>query len=723
MRVVIAPFNRMNDATLAGVRAAGHEVLCTGTESLSYWEIAAQYPEGWQPDVFLFWSPEYHPIPRDLESAPCLKVGVFGDWNLGGQAVQQAASMFDLLFADSNGADRLRALGFQNVASAPLWSFDPDLHRRIPDIERDIDILLVGNFNHEIQRERSRWLGRIARLSSRYRVLLTAGVYGEEYARLLNRARIVFNRSIRGEINMRTYEAPACGALLFYERENREIDTLFADRRECVLYSEEDLELLLDHYLSHEFERAAIADAGYRRVQRETPSQHIVEMFRVIGSELAARPVRRVPAYWTLPQAVAEIRRARQWLLSSDIGCLGEAGAALDRAELVGGDTAELAGLRGYMFAQAGQFGPEIDRAEAWSAALQQWRTAAEQKPSCASARLNLASILIETGHATEAELQARTALNLLSSTDADAIAPGALYWPLRFAAFGVEYDRIEISHIQGSPRWFAALRALLRWRACELLADLTFTAERFAASAEYAEMAAAIMPHIAATQYRKGRALNALGRMEDAVAGYRAALAVNPFLAEARRALAEALVDISLSADALAEIEDWEAVIGGCPAYRSQLPDCGRLRTLAENRLRATARESDSVRRILAFPNWRRAESWQDLVARFACGQGAERSSRGNLLMLWADASVYDPAALLNQVAAYLTTNLRLAPTLFPNLTIVCQSLAAHERWKLFRAANAVLDAGPIPEPFQDVFEASSLPVLSFQDARSLAA
>ncbi|HLJ56276.1 MAG TPA: glycosyltransferase, partial [Chthonomonadaceae bacterium] len=289
MRVVITPFNRMSDATLCVVRAAGHEVICTGVEAGSYAEIEQQHPAGWSPDVLLFWSPEYHPIPRDLESAPCFKVGVYGDWNLGGQAVQQSAAMFDLLFADPNGAERLRALGFTSVVSAPLWSFDPDLHRCIPGIERDIDILMIGNLNPDIQHDRGRWLARIARLSRRFRVLVTSGVFGEEYVRLMNRARIVFNRSIRGEINMRAYEAPACGALLFNERENRAIGELYGDRRECVLYGEDDLEDLLDYYLTHEDERAAIADAGRARVQSETPAAHVAHMFGLIGGEMSAR--------------------------------------------------------------------------------------------------------------------------------------------------------------------------------------------------------------------------------------------------------------------------------------------------------------------------------------------------------------------------------------------------------------------------------------------------
>ena len=395
MRVVIAPFNRMNDTTLAAVRAAGHEVICTGPETLSYAEIAARYPRGWQPDVFLFWSPEYHPIPRGLESASCLKVGVYGDWNLGGQAVQQSAATFDLLFADANGADRLRALGFPNVAAAQLWSFDPDLHRRLPGVERDIDILLIGNFNHDIQRDRCRWLGRVARLSSRYKVLLAAGIYGQAYVQLLNRAKIVFNRSIRGEINMRAYEAPACGALLFQERENREILSLFPDRQECVLYDDDDLEPLLEHYLSHEDERAAIAEAGCRRVQTETPALHIEAMFRAIEAQASAACV---SGKSVSVEAEAELRRARQWLLSSDTGCLGAADEALRRAESAGAHPAVVAGLRGYILAQAGRFLPGIDRTQAWTEALQQWRTAAELAPKCASHRLNLASLWMEAG-------------------------------------------------------------------------------------------------------------------------------------------------------------------------------------------------------------------------------------------------------------------------------------------------------------------------------------
>ena len=53
------------------------------------------------------------------------------------------------------------AAGFENVAYAPIWSFAPTVHRILPGIDRDLDIVIAGNFNHDIQWERSPWLARI----------------------------------------------------------------------------------------------------------------------------------------------------------------------------------------------------------------------------------------------------------------------------------------------------------------------------------------------------------------------------------------------------------------------------------------------------------------------------------------------------------------------------------------------------------------------------------
>src|SRR5262249_29045067 len=157
-------------------------------EARSYADVTAHYPAAWKPDAYVFWSMEYYGVPLGIEEADCFTVGLIGDWNLGGQALHGVGGAFDLLIADSNGCARQRELGYENVRYAPQWAYNPDLHRRLPGVERDLDIVMIGNFNHEVQRERAKWLARVARLTGKHRVLVTGGVYGEEYTRLMNRA-------------------------------------------------------------------------------------------------------------------------------------------------------------------------------------------------------------------------------------------------------------------------------------------------------------------------------------------------------------------------------------------------------------------------------------------------------------------------------------------------------------------------------------------------------
>ena len=127
---------------------------------------------------------------------------------------------------------------------------------------RDIDVLFVGNLNPTVQRERAPWLARLARLGRRWRVQIRTGIFGDAYRRLLHRARIVFHFSARGKVGRRAFEAANAGALIFQEAGNRELPTYFRDRQECVYYRPDDVEELLAHYLEHEPERQALAEAA-----------------------------------------------------------------------------------------------------------------------------------------------------------------------------------------------------------------------------------------------------------------------------------------------------------------------------------------------------------------------------------------------------------------------------------------------------------------------------
>ncbi len=90
--------------------------------------------------------------------------------------------------------------------------------------------------------------------------------------RAYNRARISVNVTRahgRSSLNMRVYEAMACGSLMITD-DKPDTRALFCDGEHLVIYRDErDLRRKVDYYLSHEDERRAIADAGMRKVHAE----------------------------------------------------------------------------------------------------------------------------------------------------------------------------------------------------------------------------------------------------------------------------------------------------------------------------------------------------------------------------------------------------------------------------------------------------------------------
>ena len=249
----------------------GHEVriLGTGEEADYAFEPGESAEEvvqrvargGWQPEALICWLPELIAPPRHIERCPLLTVAVVSDWNLHYPLLQLNLGRYDITVMDRQGAELIRPAGVVPQYFGPVYSQISTVHRRL-DIERDIDVLFVGNLNHAIHPERARCLEQVASLAGEYRVSICGGHFGEAYARLLNRARIVFNHSVRREMNLRCFEALACGSLLFLEAGNTEAPEYLRDRHEVVYYRPDTLVPLLRHYLDHESERAAIAETG-----------------------------------------------------------------------------------------------------------------------------------------------------------------------------------------------------------------------------------------------------------------------------------------------------------------------------------------------------------------------------------------------------------------------------------------------------------------------------
>ncbi len=211
-------------------------------------------------------------FPRDLRPSIFWAI----DTHIRPQWYLEKAADFDLVFcAQKKGAEFLRQNGVM-ARWCPL-ACDPQIHRRHP-VPKIFDISFVGNFGKR-RFKRLYWTPKdrrdvfterkklVALLKRKYN-LFTGNFYFDEMSLVYSLSRIVFNRSVKEDMNMRVFEALACGSLLLTDKiDGSGQDLLFKSKNHLVEYqSKRDLLEAVSYYLTHAEERERIADAGRERV-------------------------------------------------------------------------------------------------------------------------------------------------------------------------------------------------------------------------------------------------------------------------------------------------------------------------------------------------------------------------------------------------------------------------------------------------------------------------
>jgi GT2 family glycosyltransferase/SAM-dependent methyltransferase len=185
------------------------------------------------------------------------------DTHLGYQRRLAWARTADAVFcAQRDGAARMRADGVRNAHWLPL-ACDPAVHRRIPDTRKEYDVCFVGNtFPGDGDRT-----ALVAALQAEFPGSFVGQAYGDEMARIYSASRLVFNCAVRNDVNMRVFEAAACGSLLVTSdlAENGQ-DLLFTPGEHLVTYRRrEELFPLIRRCLGDEQARERMAEAGMRQ--------------------------------------------------------------------------------------------------------------------------------------------------------------------------------------------------------------------------------------------------------------------------------------------------------------------------------------------------------------------------------------------------------------------------------------------------------------------------
>jgi glycosyltransferase involved in cell wall biosynthesis len=226
------------------------------------------------------------------------------------------------------------------------WGIDPDIFRD-DGCARTIDVAFVG----VVDEHRPKRASAIAELRRRFDLRTfgadAAARLGErDMARVFGAAKIVFNESVLGDVNFRTFEAMACGALLVTERTGNGLTDLFAPGTHLAVYEPDDLVATVAHYLAADGERERIALAGARAVaERHTMAARMATLDRWIRDGVARRETTHgaaaaigVTAHLLiargLSDASATMRLAAERLRAATVAG-GEVEAALAFAELM----------------------------------------------------------------------------------------------------------------------------------------------------------------------------------------------------------------------------------------------------------------------------------------------------------------------------------------------------------------------------------------------------
>jgi Glycosyl transferases group 1 len=241
-------------------------------------EILSRIPAPEKPNILLFRSPEYLPLPTDLAPFPGLKILLITDWNLGLRFLPALCGLFDVCFTDPVGADLLRKAGAKNVLSAALYGHDA---RSVRDMQltRDLDLSFCGNLNAGVHRARNRILTRLLPLRNRHKLHLTQS-FGPDYIRVLSRSRLVFNYSLRGEANMRLFEAMACGAVPLVEKGNVEVPQLFQEGVHYATYPPENPAETIDALLAQPQKIAAMSAAAKAAAAEQTQDKQLGRLLK-----------------------------------------------------------------------------------------------------------------------------------------------------------------------------------------------------------------------------------------------------------------------------------------------------------------------------------------------------------------------------------------------------------------------------------------------------------
>lgn len=171
---------------------------------------------------------------------------------------------YDHVFvAQKDDVHRYADAGCKHVEWLPL-GFDPAIHRPLA-LPKTRDMVYVGHLWYGKESwQLDRW-NTIHALHERLGLEIH-NAFLQDMVQIYSQSKIVVNKALKGDVNMRVFETLGCGAFLLTDRIENGLSELYTDGRDLRTYRDVDEAIeLARYYLEHGDEREAIAREGYRR--------------------------------------------------------------------------------------------------------------------------------------------------------------------------------------------------------------------------------------------------------------------------------------------------------------------------------------------------------------------------------------------------------------------------------------------------------------------------
>lgn len=264
-----------------------HHLIPTGDTLKDFGPMDYHFWVDWGEDALQY--PEWN-IPDDGGK----KIYVASDTHLDGGYRLKKAEKFDYVFFNQKDAyEKYQRIGKQRVYWLP-HAFEPMAYPNIETIKK-YDVCFIGhmqsddpNYNNM---SRVQALDRLFKefpdfyYGSRNPAFPSKNMF-EDAAHHFSESKIVFNISIRDDINMRVFETLGTGSFLLTNWLPT-LGELFEDGVDLVTYKTYD-EMVekAKYYLSHDEQRIKIAKSGYNKVIGEHTYKHRIEkIFEIINNK------------------------------------------------------------------------------------------------------------------------------------------------------------------------------------------------------------------------------------------------------------------------------------------------------------------------------------------------------------------------------------------------------------------------------------------------------